>query len=86
MQPRGDQPQDIEALVKDLEAGQRYNCLLGVTGSGKTFTMAQVAARLNRPTLVISHNKTLAAQLFEEFNQANVKKAGKSRQPTTFGA
>ena len=75
MQPRGDQPQAIETLVKELEAGQRYNCLLGVTGSGKTFTMAQVAARLNRPTLVISHNKTLAAQLFEEFKDLFPKNA-----------
>ena len=75
MQPRGDQPQAIETLVKALEAGQRYNCLLGVTGSGKTFTMAQVAARLNRPTLVISHNKTLAAQLFEEFKDLFPKNA-----------
>ena len=75
MEPRGDQPQAIETLVKDLRAGRRYGCLLGVTGSGKTFTMAQVAARLNRPTLVISHNKTLAAQLFEEFKDLFPKNA-----------
>ena len=67
MTPRGDQPQAIEALVSALNAGQKRCCLLGVTGSGKTFTMAHVAARLKKPTLVISHNKTLAAQLFEEF-------------------
>ncbi|MDD3180778.1 MAG: excinuclease ABC subunit UvrB [Opitutaceae bacterium] len=66
-QPTGDQPQAIEALVHSLQAGNRYQTLLGVTGSGKTFTMANVIARLDRPTLVISHNKTLAAQLYSEF-------------------
>ena len=65
--PTGDQPQAIEALVRSLQAGQRHQTLLGVTGSGKTFTMASVVARLNRPALVISHNKTLAAQLYSEF-------------------
>ena len=65
--PTGDQPQAIEALVRSLQAGQRHQTLLGVTGSGKTFTMAGVIARLNRPALVISHNKTLAAQLYSEF-------------------
>ena len=69
MQPGGDQPAAIEALVKELQGGHKYCTLLGVTGSGKTFTMANVAARLNKPTLVISHNKTLAAQLFEEFKE-----------------
>ena len=68
-EPTGDQPAAIEALTGRLEAGERHNVLLGVTGSGKTFTMAAVAARLNRPTLVIAHNKTLAAQLFSEFKQ-----------------
>jgi excinuclease ABC subunit B len=67
--PRGDQPQAIETLVKSLRAGNRFQTLLGVTGSGKTFTMANVIAALQRPTLVISHNKTLAAQLFSEFKQ-----------------
>ncbi|MCX7885747.1 MAG: excinuclease ABC subunit UvrB [Verrucomicrobiae bacterium] len=67
--PRGDQPQAIRALVESLRAGNRYQTLLGVTGSGKTFTMANIIAALNRPTLVISHNKTLAAQLFSEFKQ-----------------
>lgn len=67
--PRGDQPQAIETLVKSLRAGNRFQTLLGVTGSGKTFTMANVIAQLDRPTLVISHNKTLAAQLFSEFRQ-----------------
>jgi len=67
MKPQGDQPQAIERLVANFRRGQRYNVLLGVTGSGKTFTMAHVIERLNKPTLVISHNKTLAAQLYEEF-------------------
>jgi excinuclease ABC subunit B len=67
--PRGDQPQAIKALVDSLAAGNRYQTLLGVTGSGKTFTMANVIQQLDRPTLVISHNKTLAAQLFSEFKQ-----------------
>ncbi len=66
-QPTGDQPQAIEALVDGLNKGARHQVLLGVTGSGKTFTMANVIARVNRPTLVISHNKTLAAQLYGEF-------------------
>ena len=66
-QPTGDQPQAIEALVKGIEAGDRAQTLLGVTGSGKTFTMANVIARVNRPTLVLAHNKTLAAQLCTEF-------------------
>lgn len=66
-QPSGDQPQAIEALTDNLKRGVREQVLLGVTGSGKTFTMASVIARLNRPALVISHNKTLAAQLYQEF-------------------
>ena len=65
--PQGDQPQAIEKLVKGLAAKRRHQVLLGVTGSGKTFTMANVIARVNRPTLVIAPNKTLAAQLYEEF-------------------
>lgn len=68
-QPTGDQPQAIEALVKGLNAGEQYQTLMGVTGSGKTFTMANVIARVNRPTLVLCHNKTLAAQLYGEFKQ-----------------
>jgi len=66
-QPRGDQPQAISGLVKGLENGLGHQVLLGVTGSGKTFTMANVIAAVNRPTLVIAHNKTLAAQLYGEF-------------------
>ncbi len=65
--PTGDQPEAIEELVSALKSGCRHNTLLGVTGSGKTFTMANVIAALNKPTLVMSHNKTLAAQLYGEF-------------------
>jgi excinuclease ABC subunit B len=68
-QPTGDQPQAIEKLSNNLIAGKRHNVLLGVTGSGKTFTMAQVVARVSKPTLVIAPNKTLAAQLYNEFKQ-----------------
>ena len=67
--PAGDQPKAVEALTNNLRAGQKHNVLLGVTGSGKTMTVANVIANLNRPTLVISHNKTLAAQLYEEFKE-----------------
>ena len=66
-QPTGDQPQAIDGLVKAFREGKKQQTLLGVTGSGKTFTMANVIARLNKPTLIISHNKTLAAQLYSEF-------------------
>jgi excinuclease ABC subunit B len=65
--PTGDQPQAIDKLTASLQAGNRFQTLLGVTGSGKTFTMANVIARCERPTLIISHNKTLAAQLYSEF-------------------
>ncbi len=68
-QPAGDQPQAIEALNRNIEAGKRSQTLLGVTGSGKTFTMANVVAKQNRPTLVIAPNKTLAAQLYSEFRE-----------------
>ena len=68
-QPRGDQPQAIEELVAGIERGDHHQVLLGVTGSGKTFTMANVVARLQRPTLVLAHNKTLAAQLYGEFRE-----------------
>jgi excinuclease ABC subunit B len=67
--PRGDQGQAIAKLIKSVEAGNRHQTLLGVTGSGKTFTIANVVQELDRPTLVISHNKTLAAQLYSEFKQ-----------------
>jgi excinuclease ABC subunit B len=65
--PQGDQPEAIEALVKSIKEGNRFQTLLGVTGSGKTYTMANVIEQLQRPTLIISHNKTLAAQLYSEF-------------------
>ncbi len=66
-QPAGDQPQAIAKLTEGLSAGAKHQVLLGVTGSGKTFTVANVIRNVNRPTLVISHNKTLAAQLYAEF-------------------
>ncbi len=68
-QPQGDQPQAIDKLAAGVRAGQRFQTLMGVTGSGKTFTMAHAIARLQKPALVISHNKTLAAQLYEEFKE-----------------
>ena len=68
-QPTGDQPQAIEALVKGFREGNQCQTLLGVTGSGKTFTMANVIEQLQKPTLVIAHNKTLAAQLYGEFKE-----------------
>ena len=67
--PTGDQPQAIEALVKSVQSGKREQTLLGVTGSGKTFTMANIIEKVNRPTLVLAHNKTLAAQLCSEFKE-----------------
>ncbi|MCD8283414.1 MAG: excinuclease ABC subunit UvrB [Opitutae bacterium] len=68
-QPTGDQPQAIDLITRSVEMGNRYQTLLGVTGSGKTFTMANVISRVQRPTLIISHNKTLAAQLYSEFKR-----------------
>ncbi len=67
--PTGDQPQAIDKLVEGLNRGDREQVLLGVTGSGKTFTMANIIERVNRPTLVLAHNKTLAAQLCSEFKE-----------------
>ena len=67
--PQGDQPGAIDALAEGIRQHQRFQTLLGVTGSGKTFTMANVIERVQKPTLVISHNKTLAAQLYEEFKE-----------------
>ncbi|HXR24672.1 MAG TPA: DEAD/DEAH box helicase family protein [Candidatus Binataceae bacterium] len=66
-EPRGDQPEAISQLVRGINDGERHQVLLGVTGSGKTFTMAKVIDQMNRPALVMAHNKTLAAQLFHEF-------------------
>ena len=68
-EPTGDQPEAIKQLLSGIAAGEPAQTLLGVTGSGKTFTIANVIANINRPTLVLSHNKTLAAQLYGEFKQ-----------------
>ena len=68
-QPTGDQPEAIEALSEGVLRGDRAQALVGVTGSGKTFTMANIIAKCNRPTLVLAHNKTLAAQLCSEFRE-----------------
>ena len=67
--PSGDQPEAIKSLVKGIKEDKKYQVLLGVTGSGKTFTIANVIEQINRPTLVLSHNKTLAAQLYGELKQ-----------------
>src|SRR3982750_3594830 len=67
--PTGDQPQAIEQLADGLNSGSRHQVLLGVTGSGKTFTAANVIAQVDKPTLILCHNKTLAAQLYSEFKQ-----------------
>ena len=69
MTPAGDQPKAIAGLVSGIREGMKHQTLLGVTGSGKTFTIANVIAQLNRPTLVIAHNKTLAAQLCNEYRE-----------------
>ena len=68
-QPRGDQPEAINTLVKNLQQGMKHQVLLGATGTGKTFTMAHVIQKVQKPTLVIAHNKTLAAQLCSEFKE-----------------
>ena len=68
-QPAGDQPKAIEALVRGVNEGEQYQTLLGVTGSGKTFTIANLIQQVQRPTLVLTHNKTLVAQLYGEFKQ-----------------
>ena len=67
--PQGDQPRAIGELVSGVAAGEKHQVLLGVTGSGKTFTMAKVIEELQRPALILAHNKTLAAQLYHEFKQ-----------------
>jgi len=69
LKPTGDQPQAIEKLVKNLQEGEKYQVLLGVTGSGKTYTLANVIEKIQKPALIISHNKTLAAQLYQEFKE-----------------
>ena len=68
-EPSGDQPQAIEALVDNIEGGEKAQILMGATGTGKTYTMSQVIAKVNKPTLVIAHNKTLAGQLYGEFKE-----------------
>ena len=68
-QPKGDQPQAIQKLAQGVVDGEKYQTLLGVTGSGKTFTIANVIEEVQRPTLILAHNKTLAAQLYSEFKQ-----------------
>src|SRR6201986_3441815 len=68
-QPSGDQPTAIQQLTEGINSGERYQTLLGVTGSGKTYTMAKVIEQVQRPTLVLTHNKTLVAQLYGEFRQ-----------------
>ncbi len=68
-QPTGDQPQAVEQLTKGVKAGKKHQTLLGVTGSGKTFTMANVIEATQKPTLILAHNKTLAAQLYQEFKE-----------------
>ena len=67
--PSGDQPQAIDALVKGINEGKKHQVLLGATGTGKTFTIANVIAKTNKPTLVLAHNKTLAGQLYSEFRE-----------------
>ena len=83
LRPTGDQPKAIETLVEGLDTGQTFQTLLGVTGSGKTFTMANVVERLNRPTLVLAHNKTLAAQLYAEFKEFFPRTPSNISSPTT---
>ena len=68
-QPSGDQPQAIEQLVDNIEGGEKAQILMGATGTGKTYTMSQVISKVNKPTLVIAHNKTLAGQLYGEFKE-----------------
>ena len=67
--PMGDQPEAIKKMVESIEKGNRYQTVLGVTGSGKTFTMANIIEKTQKPTLIIAHNKTLAAQLYSEFKE-----------------
>ncbi len=67
--PTGDQPEAIEQLTEGITSNEKFQTLLGVTGSGKTFTVANVVEKVNKPTLVLAHNKTLAAQLYSEFKQ-----------------
>ena len=81
--PRGDQPRAIEELMQGLSAGEKHQVLLGVTGSGKTFTMAKVIEQSHRPALVMAHNKTLAAQLYHEFKSSSPTTPSNTSSPTT---
>ena len=67
--PTGDQPQAIDKLTQGINKGEKFQTLLGVTGSGKTFTMANIIAKVQKPTLILAHNKTLAGQLYSEFKE-----------------
>ena len=82
--PTGDQPQAIAELVKGFKEGNQFQTLLGVTGSGKTFTMANVIQGLQKPTLVLAHNKTLAAQLYGEFKEMFPENAVEYFSPKVF--
>ena len=75
-QPAGDQPQAIEELLQGVKGRRHAQTLLGATGTGKTFTMAKVIEKLNKPTLIVSHNKTLAAQLYGEFSRFFPRQCG----------
>ena len=68
-EPTGDQPKAIKGLVEGIKMGEKYQTLLGVTGSGKTFTMANIIQKVQKPTLILAHNKTLAGQLYSEFKE-----------------
>src|SRR5690554_7266438 len=81
--PTGDQPSAINQLAEGLDAQEKYQTLLGVTGSGKTFTVANVIERVQKPTLVLAHNKTLAAQLYSEFKQFFPENAVRSEEHTS---
>ena len=84
--PTGDQPEAIRQLVDGLERGMPFQTLLGVTGSGKTFTIANVIEKVKRPALVLSHNKTLAAQLFGEFKQYYCDRRSRRDRKTLFSS
>lgn len=81
-QPSGDQPQAIEQLVDNIEGGEKAQILMGATGTGKTYTMSQVISKVNKPTLVIAHNKTLAGQLYGEFKEFSLKMQLSTSYPT----
>lgn len=81
-QPSGDQPQAIEQLVDNIEGGEKAQILMGATGTGKTYTMSQVIAQVNKPTLVIAHNKTLAGQLYGEFKEFFPRMRSSTSYPT----